>query len=126
MLNKVILQARLTKDVELKQTPSGTSVCSFSVANDTGFGDKKKANFINVVAWSKTAEHIAKYFFKGNMILITGRLETRDWTDKDGNKRYATEVIAEQVDFCGEKGQAEQAPQTDGFAPVGNDDTMPF
>lgn len=126
MLNKVIIQARLCKDVELKQTPQGTAVCSFSVANDTGFGEKKKTNFINVVAWSKTAEHIAKYFSKGSMILITGRLETRNWTDKDGNKRYATEVIAEQVDFCDKPNDAGQAPQTDGFAPVENDDDPPF
>ena len=125
MLNKVILQARLTATPELKYTPSNTAVTSFKVANDTGFGDKKKANFISVVAWSKTAEMICKYFEKGSMILITGRLETRDY-EKDGKKVYVTEIIVESVDFCESK-KTGQAPQADdGFAPVEEPADLPF
>lgn len=123
MLNKVIIQARLTATPELKYTQNNTAVTSFKVANDTGFGDKKKANFISVVAWQKTAEMICKYFEKGSMILITGRLETRDW-EKDGTKHYATEIIAENVDFCESK--KVQAPANDGFMPVETDDDLPF
>ena len=123
MLNKVIIQARLTATPELKYTQNNTAVTSFKVANDTGFGDKKKANFISVVAWQKTAEMICKYFEKGSMILITGRLKTRDW-EKDGTKHYATEIIAENVDFCESK--KVQAPANDGFVPVETDDDLPF
>ena len=108
-LNKVILMGRLTADPELKQTQSGTSVVSFSVAVDRRFnkGEERKADFISCVAWRTTAEFIAKYFNKGSMIALVGELQTRTWEDQSGNKRYATEVIASEVSFCGSKNNTE-------------------
>lgn len=113
MLNKVILQGRLTAVPELKTTGSGTSVLSFRVACDRshkGQNGEREADFINCVAWRQTAEFISRYFGKGDMILLDGRLQTRDYTDRDGNRRYVTEVVIENVNFCGGKtsGSGEQ------------------
>ena len=110
-LNKVILAGRLTADPELKTTPNGISVCSFSVAVDRRYSkDNKQTDFINVVAWRSTAEFITKYFSKGNSICVCGSIQTRSYTDKNGNKRTAVEVVAEEATFCeGKKNTAEGA-----------------
>ena len=101
-MNKAILVGRLTANPELRATPSGASVCSFSIAVDRRFvrqGEERKADFINCVAWNKTAEFISNYFTKGRFIGVIGSIQTRDWTDQNGNKRYATEVIVEEAYF---------------------------
>ena len=109
-LNKVIIAGRLTADPELKTTPSGISVCSFSVAVDRRFGKDKQTDFISCVAWRSTAEFITKYFSKGNSICVCGSIQTRNYTDKNGNKRTAVEVVAEEATFCeGKKNTAEGA-----------------
>ena len=103
MLNKCFLQGRLVADPELRHTQSGTAVASLRLAVDRDFKDKdtneRKADFINVVAWRSTAEFVSRYFTKGRMAIVEGRLQTRDWTDKEGNKRVATEVVADNVYF---------------------------
>lgn len=118
-LNKVILAGRLTADPELKTTPNGISVCSFSVAVDRRYSkDNKQTDFINIVAWRSTAEFITKYFSKGNSICVCGSIQTRNYTDKNGNKRTAVEVVAEEATFCeGKKNTAEGAemPETEHY-----------
>lgn len=106
MLNVVVLTGRLVADPELKTTQSGNSVCTFRVAVDRSYapqGEERKADFITVTAWRKTAEFVSKYFQKGSMISVQGRLETRQYQDKNGNNRTATEVLAAEVGFCGHK-----------------------
>lgn len=106
MLNVVALMGRLVADPELKTTQSGNSVCTFRVAVDRSYvqqGEERQADFITVTAWRKTAEFVSKYFQKGSMISVQGRLETRQYQDKNGNNRTATEVIAAEVGFCGPK-----------------------
>lgn len=103
MFNLVVLTGRLTADAELKTTPTGISVCSFSIANEIGYGESKKTAFINVVAWRQTAEFVAKYFSKGSLIGIEGAIQTRNYTDKDGNKRTVFEVVANNVQFMESK-----------------------
>ena len=103
MLNRVILMGRLTADPEHKQTPSGTSVTSFSIAVDRNFNGKdgnRQTDFINIVAWRQTADFICRYFTKGRMIALEGSLQTRNYEDRNGNKRTAYEVLAEQVYFA--------------------------
>ena len=102
MLNKAILNGRLTKAAELKQTNSGKSVCSFTIAVDRN-RDREKTDFIPIVAWGKTAEFVNQWFGKGDLITIVGRIEVRTYEDKNGNKRTATEIIAEEVLFGGSK-----------------------
>lgn len=136
MLNKVILMGRLTRDPELRSTPQGVSTCSFSIAVDRNFvreGEERKADFINCVAWRQAAEFISKYFKKGNMVALEGSIQTRSWDDQDGKKHYVTEVIVSQVYFAERKadGQSNTAddaplPMLDGFAPMGQDDDLPF
>ena len=102
MLNKIILMGRLTRDPELRRTGSGTAVTSFSLAVDRDFksqSGEKETDFIDVVAWRSTAEFVSKYFTKGRMAVVEGRLQIRDWTDRDGGKRRSAEVIAENVYF---------------------------
>ena len=103
MLNRIILMGRLTRDPELRRTPSGTAVASFSLAVERDFKDQatgeKATDFIDIVAWRNTAEFAAQYFHKGRMAVVEGRLQIRDWTDKEGNKRRTAEVIAESVYF---------------------------
>ena len=102
MLNKIILMGRLTRDPELRQTQSGTKVASFSLAVDRDFknGDgEKETDFIDIVAWRNTAEFVSRYFSKGRMAVVEGRLQIRDWTDRDGGKRRSAEVVAENVYF---------------------------
>ena len=102
MLNKAILNGRLTKAPELKQTNSGKSVCGFTIAVDRS-RDREKTDFIPIVAWGKTAEFVNQWFGKGDLITIVGRIEVRNYEDKNGNKRTATEIIAEEVLFGGSK-----------------------
>ena len=102
MLNKIILMGRLTRDPELRRTQSGTAVTSFSLAVDRDFksqAGEKETDFIDVVAWRNTAEFVSRYFTKGRMAVVEGRLQIRDWTDRDGAKRRSAEVIAENVYF---------------------------
>ena len=102
MLNKIFIMGRLTRDPELRRTQSGTAVTSFSLAVDRDFksqGGDKETDFIDIVAWRNTAEFVSKYFTKGRMAVVEGRLQIRDWTDRDGGKRRSAEVIAENVYF---------------------------
>lgn len=102
MLNKIILMGRLTRDPELRRTGSGTAVTSFALAVDRDFkgqGGEKETDFIDVVAWRNTAEFVSKYFTKGRMAVVEGRLQIRDWKDKDGNNRRSAEVVADNVYF---------------------------
>ena len=102
MLNKIILMGRLTRDPELRRTQSGTAVTSFSIACDRDFksqSGEKETDFIDVVAWRGTAEFVSKYFAKGRMAVVEGRLQIRDWTDRDGGKRRSAEVVADNVYF---------------------------
>lgn len=105
MINTVALQGRITNEPELKHTQNNVPVCSFTIANDTGFGDNKKTNWIDCVAWRSTAEFICKYFTKGQEIALHGALQTRTWEDNQGNKRKTTEVVVSEVSFCGSKTQ---------------------
>lgn len=102
MLNKIVLMGRLTRDPELRRTQSGTAVTSFTLAVDRDFKNQsgeKETDFIDVVAWRQTAEFVCNYFSKGRMAVAEGRLQFRDWTDKDGNKRRNAEIIVSNVYF---------------------------
>ena len=103
MLNRIILMGRLTRDPELRHTQSGTAVASFSLAVDRDFksrdGGERTTDFIDIVAWRNTAEFASKYLTKGRMAVVEGRLQLRDWTDRDGNKRRSAEVVADNVYF---------------------------
>lgn len=102
MLNKTILMGRLTRDPELRRTGSGTAVTSFSLAVDRDYkakGAEKETDFIDIVAWRNTAEFVSKYFSKGRMAVVEGRIQVRSYTDKDQNKRRAFEVVAENIYF---------------------------
>ena len=132
-LNKVILGGRLTADPELKQTPQGVSVTSFSVAVNRR-GKEQQADFINCVAWRQTAEIICKFFKKGSSICIVGNIQVRTWNDNNGNKRYATEVIADEVYFVDSKDEQSSpgapsfmtAPSTPQFEEISPEDDLPF
>ena len=138
MLNKIFIMGRLTRDPELRRTQSGTPVTSFSLAVDRDFksqSGEKETDFIEVVAWKGTAEIVSKYFSKGRMAVISGRLQIRDWTDKEGGKRRSAEVIADNVYFGDSKPKEDGAPSADadfgappsGFTPdFGDDGNMPF
>ena len=109
MLNKIIIMGRLTRDPELRRTGSGTAVTSFSLAVDRDFKSQigeKETDFIDVVAWRNTAEFVSKYFTKGRMAVVEGRLQIRDWTDQNGGKRRSAEVVAENVYFGDSKRDA--------------------
>ena len=103
MLNHIVLMGRLTRDPELRYTGSNVPVASFSIAVDRDFGrgenGEKQTDFIDVVAWRQTGEFVSKYFQKGSMAVVSGRLQIRDWTDRDGNKRTSAEVVADNVYF---------------------------
>lgn len=106
MLNRVVLMGRLVADPELRNTQNGTSVVQFRLAVERDYtpkGQEKQTDFIDIVAWRNTAEFIVKYFEKGQLIALTGTIQTRSYTDRQGNKRIVTEVIADQVYFCGGK-----------------------
>ena len=112
MLNNISIMGRLTKAPELKFTASNKAVLSFSIANDSGFGDSKKTDFIDCVAWNKTAEFISQYFDRGDLIILAGRLTTRTWKDQNENQRKVTEVLVASVDFGGKKRDAAQESAT--------------
>ena len=103
MLNRIILMGRLTRDPELRHTQAGTPVASFSLAVDRDFrsrdGGERTTDFIDIVAWPNTAEFVSKYFTKGRMAVVEGRLQIRDWTDRDGGKRRSAEVVADNIYF---------------------------
>lgn len=131
-LNKVILIGYLTADPELKQTPSGVSVTSFSIGVSRKYakGEQVQTDFINIVAWRATAEFICKYFKKGNAICICGSLQTRSWTAQDGSKRYAVEVVADEVNFIEKKnaeaGSSFSSTGAAQFEEVPADEDLPF
>ena len=118
MLNHITIMGRLTRDPELRRTGSGIAVASFTVAVDRDFGGRdggeKETDFIDCVAWRQTGEFVSKYFTKGRMAVVAGRLQIRSWTDKDGNKRRTAEVIADNVYFGDSKREGE------GAAPAAN------
>ena len=128
---------RLTRDPELRHTGKGTPITTFSIAIDNGYGENQRTDFVNCLAWNKTAEFVTKYFTKGKMIIIAdGRISTRSWETQDGKRAYATEVVAKEVSF-GESKTSPQLniPQTaaqppmqddDDFTLLDEDDDLPF
>lgn len=140
MLNQITIAGRLTRDPELRHTANGTAVASFALAVDRDYtskdGGERETDFVDIVAWRGTAEFVSKYFTKGQLAIVSGRLQIRPWTDDDGNKRRSTEVVAEHVYFGGSKKEtgsaAPQAAAQDGTAPAleelpeCDDDGLPF
>ena len=138
MLNHIVIMGRLTRDPELRRTGSGVAVASFTLAVDrdfTGKDGEKETDFIDCVAWRATGEFVGKYFTKGRMACVSGSLQLRDWTDKDGNKRRSAEVIANNVYFADSKTAAENggnrttapAPAAGSFDEIdGDDEELPF
>lgn len=130
-MNKVILMGRLTKDPEVRYTQAtNTMVTSFTLAVNRRFvkqGEERQADFINCVAWNKTAEFVSKYFKKGQQVGVIGRIQTRNYDDEQGIKHYVTEIIAEEVYFAGDKKDATQneVQATDDFE-ITNQDDLPF
>lgn len=138
MLNRIIIMGRLTRDPELRRTGSGLPVANFSVAVDRDFpsqSGEKETDFIDCVAWRKPAEFVTKYFTKGSLIVVSGRLQIRTWQDKDGNKRRTAEIVADSVYFGGAKTSSQDAVPAQPAAPApasdfsvidGPDDQLPF
>ena len=138
MQNHVVIMGRMVRDPELRQLDNGTSVTSFSVAVDRNYVDKttneRQADFLNVVAWRQTADFVCKYFHQGDMIALEGSLQSRKYTDKDGNNRIAIEIVASNISFCGGKngGNANTATTNDApatmvaNAPSEDNDELPF
>lgn len=141
-MNSVNLMGRTTTDIELKNTANGTSVATFTLAVDRKYtpkGQERQTDFINCVAWRNTAEFVSKWFRKGDMMAVTGEIQTRSYEDKNGNKRTATEVVVDQAFFCGKKNESAQtaparvqeaqgfttAAPTD-FEEITGDDELPF
>lgn len=127
MLNTIMIMGRMTRDPELRHTNGGTPVTSFTLAVDRdrkGQNGEKETDFIDVVAWSKTAEFVTKYFAKGRMAVVQGRLQIRDWTDKDSNKRKSAEVVADNVYFGDSK--LVNAPAEVAYTEIEDDDDWPF
>ncbi len=126
MLNHIVLMGRLTRDPELRRTGSGLPVASFTLAVDRDFSSnketgQKETDFIDIVAWRSTAEFVSKYFSKGRMAVVSGRLQIRTWNDKEGNKRYNAEVVAENVYFGDSKRDGESSYHAGGYgAPAPN------
>ena len=123
MLNHIVIMGRMVRDPELRSTQSGTSVCSFTLACDRDFkskdGGEKETDFIDCVAWRSTAEFVSKYFTKGRMVVASGRLQLRDWKDRDGNKRRSAEIVTDNVYF-GDSKKEQEPPEaahgaSDGF-----------
>ena len=132
MLNKIILMGRLAREPELKRTTSGTEVTSFSLAVDRDFkshSGEKETDWIDCVAWRGTAETVCKYFTKGRMMIVVGRLQIRDWADKDGGKRRSAEVVADNVYFADSKRSESNDNQRENFNALSgrlNDDFVPI
>ncbi len=136
MLNHMTLQGRLTRDPELRRTGSGTAVASFTVAWSEKYKETETKLFLNCTAWRGTGEMVSKYFFKGKEIIVEGKLNTREWTDKEGGKHTTNEMTVERVHFCGPKDGSESgdfhtagAPvdvRADDFQEVEDDGELPF
>ena len=139
MLNRIVLMGRLTRDPELRRTGSGTAVASFSIAVDRDFkgqNGEKETDFIDIVAWRNTAEFVSKSFAKGRMAVVDGRLQIRDWKDKEGNNRRSAEVVADNVyfgdskrdgDAAGDSYTGDQTAQSGEFKEIDEDDgEVPF
>lgn len=130
MLNKVVMMGRLTKNPELRRTGSGVAVTSFTIAVDRDFAEKqsgqKETDFVDCVAWRQTGEFVDKYFSKGKMAVVVGRLQFRSWNDKDGNKRKSAEVIVENVYFGDSKTESNTEPANDFAMLSGEDNGLPF
>lgn len=142
MLNKIFIMGRLTRDPELRRTQNGTAVAGFALAVDRDYKNAdgtKETDFIEVVAWRSRAEFVSKYFTKGRMAIVEGRLQIRDWTDKDGNKRRNAEVVADNVYFGDSKKEGDSSggykaagkavdvePDTGDFAEVEDEEDWPF
>jgi len=128
MLNSIIIMGRLTKDPELRQTQSQKAVTSFTLAVDRD-GQDKQTDFIECIAWERTAEFVKQYFTKGTMAIVKGRLQLRDWTDRDGNKRRQAEIVCDRVYFGETKRETTQAQATTGFQELQDseaDGELPF
>lgn len=144
MLNKVILMGRLTRDPEVKYTPTNTPVCSFTIAVDRNFarqGEQRATDFINCVAWRNQAEFLSKYFVKGQLLALSGNIQTRQYDDKDGKRVYVTEVVVDELHFAERRGDSVPQTQTgaqadakvqqtsapaDDFVLLPDDDELPF
>lgn len=137
-MNKTILKGRMCADPTIRYTQNNTPVASFTVAVNRDFvkqGEERQTDFINCVAYGKTAEFVSKYFSKGQEILLTGRLQNRNWEDEQGQKHYVTEIIVENVEFCGskkeqaeakEKQEEREAIQNENNYSISSDDELPF
>ena len=139
-INNCVFMGRFVRDPEIKKTQSDLSVCSFTLAVDRNYtpkGEEKKSDFIDFVAWRGTADFIGKYFSKGDMIAVTGELQTRTYEDKEGNKRKAVEIIVSNASFCGGKSSGSDnntssavadtaAAFGEGFTEVDDDEDLPF
>ena len=112
-MNKVILTGRLTRTPEMKHTDSGMAVCRFTLANNKGYGEKQKTTFINIVTFAKTAENCDRFLLKGSKVAVVGELEIRQYTSNEGQTKYITEVIANEVEFLSEKGQTNNVSPED-------------
>ena len=135
--NKVILIGNMTSDPELKQSASGVSVCSFNIAVNRKMAKNGEVDFFSIVAWRQQAEFVSNYFKKGQAILVCGQLQTRSWTDKQGNKRTTVEVVADEVSFVGNKESSTEAKaqpyipsaytsNSQNFEEIPNDGGLPF
>lgn len=121
MLNHIDIMGRMTADPELRMTNTQKSVCSFRIACDRDTTGEQKCDFVGVVTWGQTAEFVSKYFTKGTMVAVSGRLQMRDWTDRNGNKKTEAEIVADRVYF-GER-KAKDEPK---FEPVPDTEGLPF
>ena len=135
-MNKVQLIGRLTKDPDLRYTKNNIAVASYTIAINTGYGEKQQTDYINISTWGKSGEFVSKYFKKGQAIGIVGRLNSNNYEDKNGNKRYSLEVITEDIEFIGDK-KEEKIQQEEVLVPnnykseyqnniILNDDMLPF
>lgn len=125
MLNSVNLQGRLVADPELRKTPNGVSVTSFRIAVNRTY-DREQTDWIDIVAWRQTADFVCKYFQKGNAIIVEGSIQTRNYEDKNGNKRTAVEVLADQVHFSESKNGQKQTTGIDDYDIDPDDDDLPW
>ena len=131
--NKCILVGNLVSDPELKATINGVNVTRFRIAVGRRFAKNGETDFIDIVAWRNTAEFVCKHFTKGTPILVSGSIQNRTWTDTEGNKHWATEIVADEVSFVGSKGENGQAAptaptygDTSGFEELSSEDELPF
>lgn len=128
MINNVTLMGRICSDIDLRSTATGKSVANFRIAVDRSFtkqGEQRQADFITIVVWGNTADFVSKYFSKGSMIALQGSIQTRNYEDKDGNKRTAFEVVAREVSFCGGKNESNNPGKPDSSSLPEYSSTMP-